>query len=90
MLKCIKKLLTGEKTCCGNHHVAIVNGKECFFYHSTIICEVDHTNKIVTLNDGGWDTRSTNRAIHSYAPHFQAKGYLINDIRDIPERRKIC
>lgn len=75
MMKCIKQLLRGERTNVGNHRCeeARVAGHEVerFIYFSTAICTVNHSLKTFVIDNGGYDTMSTNRAINDYRSHFK-------------------
>lgn len=54
----------------GNHRVELLpNGKELYYYYSTVICEV-HNGRFKVSN-GGYGTSSTKRAIGAYRKEFQ-------------------
>lgn len=77
MLKSIERLLSGEKKV-GNHRRedTTSNGKRItkFFYHATAVCTVCHANDTFCINNGGWGTSSTTRAINDY------RDFLVSDL----------
>jgi len=78
MLRAIEQLISGERTKVGNHSkkLLMTNPKwENFYYYSTCICSVDHVTKSFMINNGGWETSSTIRAINDYRKYFTDLGY---------------
>lgn len=59
----------------GNHQVMLKDTKRDFIYFRTVICAVDDEAKTFHIDNGGWNTPSTNRAIGSYRSYFSSKGY---------------
>lgn len=71
----------------GNHQIIIEGEVQRFIYHYTTIFMLDHRNKKIVLNNGGWGTSSTTRAINSYMRHritqsYLDKGYAVEDRRN--------
>lgn len=79
MLKAIEKLLRGEATKVGNHSVQKLGRFNKYYYHQTAICTVDLENRTFIVNDGGYGTPSTSRAINDYRKHFLDNGYRMAD-----------
>jgi hypothetical protein len=76
MLVAVKSLVSGKKNTVGNHRREKGdNGVMNYIYHWTAICRVNDVDKLFTTDDGGWATRSTNRAINDYRRYFKDKGY---------------
>ena len=76
MLKAVETLLNSEVSKkLGNHQVEIKSDIKYFIYHSTVICKVNTKNKTFIINNGGYNTSSTNRAINDYRRHFSSIGY---------------
>lgn len=77
----VKKLVladTDKKL--GNHRVEIQsNGEKWFYYYATAIAKVNFSNRTITINDGGWGTSSTTRAINSYLREYD--GFKVIDLR---------
>lgn len=46
-----------------------------FWYHSTLICGVNDTDKCFYLSHGHWWTQSTKRALADYREYFSSLGY---------------
>lgn len=67
-MKTVEKLLASHKNMkLGNHRLEIqADGTEWYYYHTTPIVKVDWNNSRVTVDNGGWGTVSTTRAINSY------------------------
>lgn len=64
----------------GNHRVEIQdNGEKWFYYYATVIARVNFSNRTITVNDGGWGTSSTTRAINSYLREYD--GFKVIDLR---------
>lgn len=77
-MKTVKTLINSERNkTLGNHYVQVVVNKDVryFYYHSTAICKVNDRNKTFKLDNGGWCTVSTTRAINSYRRNFSELGY---------------
>ena len=81
MLKSVEKLIRGNVGMkVGNHSkVAIDNHIVGYKYHNTIICKVIPTDRKIIIDDGGWKTSSTTRAINSYLENF--KDFEVVDLR---------
>jgi len=78
----VKKLLNACKDRkLGNHRVRIATDMKnavigrAFIYHQTTICMVDDRNKLFIVDDGGWKTQSTKRAINAYRKELSNLGY---------------
>jgi len=84
-MKTIKKLINGECNKLGNHKREITeDNRILYYYHQTVICEVNHNTKNVIITDGGWKTSSTTRAINSYireTAYLIEKGYTLQNYR---------
>jgi len=78
MLRSVEHLLENhsDKTI-GNHMSVHLNTSNIvkYFYFSTAICVVNHNKRQYYTDNGGWNTSSTNRAIHSYKQNFDNLGY---------------
>ena len=64
----VKKLIQskGNKKL-GSHRVEVQpNGEYWYCYYATPIAKVDYARKIITVDNGGYKTSSTTRAINSY------------------------
>ena len=60
----------------GNHAVNALNeGVRTFWYHVTPIVTVVDGEKVFVVNNGGYRTVSTTRAIRSLTGYFLAQGY---------------
>ena len=83
MLKTVEKLIKADRdTTLGNHRLHIdSDGTEYYYYHATCICKVNHSERTFTIDDGGWKTSSTSRAIHDYRFYFKSLGYFEIDTR---------
>lgn len=76
MLKAIQRCIdsqTDRKF--GNHgtfwsYVSTGDIIQYFTYHDNIICRVNWTRKTVLLNNAGYYTKSTNRALNDYKAYF--------------------
>lgn len=83
MLASVKKLLetdTDKKE--GNHSIKFNEGLVKFYYFDTAICIQDEREKIAIIDNGGYFTPSTTRAINCYIKHFKSLGYTIIDKRN--------
>lgn len=68
----------------GNHRVEINEGITKYFYYATPIIIVDRVNRTLTIDNGGYGTSSTTRAINSYMEeleHLVRWGYEVIDNR---------
>lgn len=64
-MKCIDKLIDATKNKkIGNHRVEINQMCKKFYYYSTPIAIIQ--GDILIVDDGGYDTKSTKRAINEY------------------------
>ena len=57
------------------------SGQRWYYYHATPIVKVDYLNQTITINDGGWRTPSTTRAINSYLRHLDFLQFEVIDER---------
>jgi hypothetical protein len=66
-MKTVKNLLKadGNKTL-GNHSVVETSSGRDFIYFSTVICSVNDIKRTFRVDNGGYSTPSTARAISSY------------------------
>lgn len=76
MLKAIEQLVKGQRTCVGNHRSNEYTNRKgetitAFIYHSTAICKVNSRQRTFTIDNGGYNTQSTNRAISNYRYYFE-------------------
>lgn len=60
----------------GNHatYFKKEEDKKCiqyFTYHNNLICVVNWTDQKVWLDNAGWNTSSTNRALNDYKRYFE-------------------
>ena len=80
MLKSVEKLLKGRSTHEGNHRCVDKTVNNCevteFIYHNTAICTVNTTGQMFYIDNGGWNTQSTNRAIADYRRWFRNYDYI--------------
>lgn len=66
-MKCINTLLQSTKDKrCGNHSVRFTSTSRKFLYHWTVICEINYRTKSIIIDNGGFATPSTTRAINAY------------------------
>lgn len=86
MLSSVRQLVSGEKRTMGNHRREVSGDIESFIYHWTSICTVNHKKGIFVIDNGGWNTQSTNRAINDYRYYFLDKGYTEVDMKTFEER----
>lgn len=65
----VKKLINskGNKKL-GNHRVEVQSNGEYwyYYYYTTPIAKVDYSKQVITVDNGGYKTSSTTRAINSY------------------------
>lgn len=68
---------------CGNHRFEKIDNVNYFTYHKTDIVIINEKNKIITIDNGGWDTSSTNQAIRSHieaiSQYLDLSGYTFID-----------
>lgn len=81
MLKSVEKLINAEAVKVGNHSRKDFGSVVEYYYHQTAIIIVDSVQHTVIVNDGGWGTSSTTRAINSYLEYYKPMGYEIIDNR---------
>ena len=81
LMKAIETLLRGERTKVGNHSVLKTNVGCDYYYHSTPIAKVNDIKRVVIIDNGGWNTSSTSRAINNYCSYYTNSGYSIIDER---------
>lgn len=76
-MKTIEKLINGDATKLGNHRMEEKsNGIIFYIYHSTPIVILDNRKKTFITNNGGYNTKSTTRAINSYRRKLEVLGYV--------------
>ena len=78
MLKAHEQLVqvTSSYKRIGNHAVNALNDSvRSFWYHMTPIVTVNDEDKMFSVDNGGWNTVSTARAIRSLTGYFLARGY---------------
>ena len=88
MLKAVQKCIdskTDKKV--GNHatfwtHPCTGDDIQYFTYHGNVICRVNWTRKKVSLDNAGWNTSSTNRALNDYKRYFSSNGFEVIDRRE--------
>lgn len=68
----------------GNHSKMVYSQCEAYMYHGNTICLVNHDTKIVALDNCGWATMSTHRAMNDYKQLAQQTypSYTIKDNRE--------
>ena len=71
----IKNLIEGKTKKSGNHRVERVGDITKYIYHYTAICTVNEKEKTFKLDNGGYRTVSTTRAINEYRRKFSMLGY---------------
>lgn len=90
MLKACEKLLdyngTKNSMKVGSHRVEKSHNFEKYFYHWTCIYKVLHDERKIIIDNGGYGTSSTTRAINSYISssthkYYIACGYEVIDMR---------
>ena len=80
MLKSVEKLIRGNVGMkIGNHSKVAIDNVVGYKYHDTVICKVIPWDKKIIIDDGGWKTSSTTRAINSYLENF--KDFEVVDLR---------
>ena len=74
----IQKLISaaGNKKI-GNHKKQVEGITTKYIYHWTAICTVNESTKTFVINNGGYGTRSTTRAINDYKRQLTSKGYAL-------------
>lgn len=81
MLKSIIKLVNKESKKIGNHRCESFGDIVEYIYHQTCICRVNKHTREFSVQNGGYNTSSTNRAINDYSRFFQSNGYKrVNNI----------
>lgn len=82
MLASVEKLLESDKDKkVGNHSVKFNDSTIEFYYFDTAICIQNENERTITIDNGGFFTPSTTRAINCYIKHFKSLGYVIIDKR---------
>ena len=80
-MKTVKTLLSATHSrAMGNHHVRITSNLREFAYHNTVICVVNDTFCTYNVNNGGWGTQSTTRAINTYVRELESMGYTKTEL----------
>jgi hypothetical protein len=59
-----------ENRAIGNHKVIVGLNTRQFIYFATAICVVDDKRRIFYIDNGGYDTQSTRRALNQYRREF--------------------
>lgn len=77
---CTEKLIKGYADAQGNHSTRVeqnIKGHyiDVYRYHSTDICKANRNTQTFFIDNGGWDTLSTNRAISDYRKWYYDNGY---------------
>ena len=75
MMKAQQQLIKGERNSVGNHRREDKGNTTKFFYHQTAICTVNWISKFFLVDNGGWATSSTSRAINGYRKYFEDLGF---------------
>lgn len=87
-MKTVEKLVQADNSkTLGNHRVIINGNKREFIYHSTVICEVDDSNRTFKLDNGGYCTSSTSRALSAYRNEFQSTHSEILELEILRKKR---
>lgn len=87
-MKTVEKLLQADNSkTLGNHQVIVSGNKRKFIYHSTVICEVDDSNRTFKLDNGGYWTSSTSRALSAYRNELQYTHSEILELEIIRKKR---
>ncbi len=82
ILSSVKKLIEQDRCLkLGNHSCKANGTMRYFYYFNTAICSVNHNAKSFIVNDDGYKTSSTKRAINSYIEYFKILGYDMIDQR---------
>ena len=77
MLRAVETLVNSDvNKKVGNHSLRVNGDVYEFIYWDTVICKVNHKDRTYFLDNGGYNTSSTNRAISSYKYHFSKLGYI--------------
>lgn len=76
MLKAIEKLVKGISTHEGNHHSEDCGNIVKYYYFNTAICTQDIKSQTFAIDNGGYNTQSTNRAINDYRRWFTQHDYI--------------
>lgn len=78
MLKAVINLTNSNSDLnAGNHKVRHEGNERHFIYFRTVICKADDKAKTYTVDNGGYNTQSTTRAINDYKRYFDSKGYKL-------------
>lgn len=59
----------------GNHRVIVFRTERHFLYYQTVICVAEDTKLQFMLDNGGYWTSSTRRALSAYRKEFFNQGY---------------
>lgn len=88
-MKVVERLTEATKPMkIGNHSKVFEGGKENFYYHWTVIISIDSLERTITVDDGGFKTSSTTRAINSYLRSAYIVGKVENLGYKIIDKRK--
>ena len=81
MLKSIIKLIEKDRKIIGNHKYETFGNITEYIYHQTCICRINTDTREFSVQNGGWNTVSTKRAINDYLNYFVNIGYKkVNNI----------
>lgn len=72
----------------GNHRRYNDCGVIKFFYHNTVIFAIDYIKKQIIVDNGGWGTSSTTRAINSYLRNDYTQWLITKENFNIIDKRK--
>lgn len=76
-MKTVENLINSERNkTLGNHHAEIISDEiRHFYYYNTVICKANDKTMEFKVDNGGYNTSSTTRAINSYRKNLLALGY---------------
>ena len=82
-MKTVQKLVNGECKKLGSHRKEVTDFGQVhkYYYYATCICEVNHATREIIIDNGGYKTTSTTRAINSYLNELSYLNYDIVDLR---------
>lgn len=87
-MKTVENLLNarGNKKL-GNHRKEVGEGFERYIYYGTCVCKVDHNDKTIIINDGGWGTSSTTRTINAYLRSHDIQRLIVHSEYNLIDAR---
>lgn len=82
-MKTVVNLLNadGDSKKLGSHKMERRGNVRGFIYYSTEICTVDDLSKTFSVQNGGYGTQSTTRAMNAYRKELEYEGY--NEIEQL-------